>query len=310
MKVFHEGSTPYLVSTEHPWTVLQTLSVQGRKVLCVAGSGDIPIYFSSLEPDSLTVVDVSIQACALTELKKAAYRHLNRQEFCEFFFHGIPEADKLWTTLWGLNPPTSHQRFALYDKLREAISSEAQPFFDTLILRHPDHKNPFTAFLRPTDRFHLGLLPCLKSDASYRLWVQGAHRPFSIIASSLEDCLVSTNEAFHIIYTSNIVEYLRAFQVMHFGLGSFRKFMVSFWQALDRVLVPEGLAVFYVCQGNETQNFRRLVKELAPPSFMEYKTQLVPITLRPPLLAGAVWRHALVLFQKISSKEGNPETED
>ncbi|MEJ5347509.1 MAG: hypothetical protein WHS46_02295 [Desulfosoma sp.] len=298
MKVFHEGSTPYLVPTEHPWTVLQKLPVQGRKGLCVAGSGDIPVYFSSFEPDSLTVVDVSIQACALTELKKAAYRRLNRQEFCEFFFHGIPEANKLWTTLWGLDPPTSTQRFALYGKLREEISFEAQQFLDTLILRDSDLKNPFTAFLRPTDRFHLGLLPCLKSDAFYRLWVQGAHRPFSIIASSLEDFLISTNEAFHIIYTSNIVEYLRAFHVMHFGLGSFRKFMVSFWQALHRVLIPKGFAAFYVCQGIETQNFRRLVKELAPPTFMEYKTQFVPIALRPPLLAGAVWRHVVVLFQK------------
>lgn len=297
-KAFHEGSTPYLVPTEHPWAAHSPLSVRGQRILCVAGSGDIPIYFLSCGAGSLVAVDVSVGACAMAELKRAAYRRLSRHAFCRFFFHGIAEAKALCMTAPDLKESGFDSRGAVYALLRDDLGPEALRFFDVTMTTHGDETNPFEAFLRPTDRLHLGLLPFLLRDDAYGAWAEGARRHFPIVHSSLEDFLAGAGDSFHVIYTSNIVEYVRAFLGMQFGLGAFRKAMESLWKDMHRVLCPEGFAVFYVHQGQGTDTFRRTLKELAPPPSLGYKTHLVPITLRPPMLPSAVWRHVMVLFQK------------
>ncbi|ROR01838.1 DUF3419 family protein [Desulfosoma caldarium] len=297
-KAFHEASTPYLVPTEHPWAAPAPLPVQGLRILCVAGSGDIPIYFLSCGAGSLVAVDVSVGACAMAELKRAAYRGLDRQAFCRFFFEGIGEAKDLWMTARDPKHPAFSSRSAVYALLRDDLGPEARRFFDPIMAAHGGETNPFEAFLRPTDRVHLGLLPFLLCDDAYGAWAEGARRHFPIVCSLLEDFLAGTGDSFHVIYTSNVVEYVRSFLGMHFGLGAFRKAMESLWKDMHRVLFPKGFAVFYVHQGLGTETFRRTLKELAPPPSLGYKTHLVPINLRAPTLPSAVWRHVLVLFQK------------
>ncbi|MGQ9670399.1 MAG: DUF3419 family protein [Desulfosoma sp.] len=270
----------------------------GRKILCVAGSGDIPIYFSFHEPELLVAVDVSVKACWLTEIKRAAYRRLNRQEFCHFFFHGIAEAKALWAkvpTPWSSPFP---QRTALYGRLRDDLSAEARRFFDAAMDAQADESNPFSTYVRPTDTPHISLLPSVQSDDAYRLWSHGARRHFPTIPSRLEDVLSTTEQTFHFIYTSNIVEYLRTQRVLGSGFRAFRKTLGELWHALDRVLLPEGSLGIYVFQGCGTKPFERFLKEIAPAPHLGYKSILVPIVLRPSTIPGTLWRHVLLLFQK------------
>lgn len=296
--LFHAESTPYLVPTEHPWTAVQRIPLFGRKILCVAGSGDIPIYFSFHEPELLVAVDVSVKACWLTEIKRAAYRRLSRQEFCDFFFYGLPEAKGLWAEMPVSAPPRFPQRRALYGRLRDDLSAEARRFFDAVMDAHADESNPFSTYVRPTDTPHILLLPSVQSDDAYRLWSHGARRHFPTIPSRLEDFLSTTEQTFHFIYTSNIVEYLRTRHLLRSGFRAFRKTLSELWHALDRVLLPEGFVGMYVFQGCDTKPFQRLLKEIAPAPHLGYKSSLVPIVVRPSTIPGTLWRHVLLLFHK------------
>lgn len=287
--------------TEHPWDALRSVPLSGRKVLAVAGSGDIPVFLSAHDPVSLTAVDVSVTACHLTELKRAAYRRFSRSEFYRFFFHGLPWLGFLGRDVDLTASLRDSRRSVLYDALRADLSVGARRFFDERITPHREETNPFSDFLRPTDALHLEWLPALRSNDAYCLWARGAQRDFSIEPRSLEDFLSSTEQDFHLVYASNVLEYVRMDYAMHSGLRAFRTFMESFWESMDRVLTAGGHAVFYVCQGQGTKTFRDILKELAPPCAMRYKENLVPVTVRPSAIAALVWRHVVVFFQKLRS---------
>lgn len=297
---FHEDSEPYLVPTEHPWEALSHVPLGGRRILTVSGSGDIPIYLASQGPAFLQAVDVSRRACFLTELKRAAYRHLSRFEFLHFFFGGMASAASFLERAPEGAAIDFSDRSSLYHSLRQDLSGAARDFFDARMMTRPAKTNPFAEFLRPTDVFHGELFPPLGSEEAYRLWSAGARRQFPVLGRSLEDFLAVTRSCFDLVYTSNVFEYVRARHVLHASAATFRRFMRSFWDVLHRVLAPGGRVGFYVCQGHETQPFAGIVKELAPPHRMRYKRCLAPVTLRPRALPGAVWRHAVVFFEKPS----------
>ncbi|MEJ5363827.1 MAG: DUF3419 family protein [Desulfosoma sp.] len=302
MEGFDADSAPYLLPTEHPWEALSPIPLKGRRVLAVAGSGDIPLLFASRDPASLEVVDVSRRACFLAELKRAAYRHLPRREFLRFFFADAVPSVYLLDNAKETSTPEPPGRLVLYRTLRPDLTSEAQGFFDAFLTAQGEQTNPFAQFLRPTDVFHGSLFPPLVREEAYRTWAYGARRPFPIHCRALEDFLAETPSCFDFIYTSNVFEYLRARYVVEASASVFRASMRSFWESLHRVLSPGGRVVFYLCQGQETALFPRLLKELAPPRSMRYKRHLVPVILRPPALPGTVWRHVVVFFEKASSK--------
>lgn len=304
---FHQDSLPYLVPTEHPWEALAGFPLNGRRILTVAGSGDIPVYMASHHPASLEAVDVSRGACFLTELKRAAYRRLSRREFLRFFFGGMELAGPLLDDTGEAAAWDVLERASLYRTLRQDLSAAAQNFLDARIGASPAEVNPFAEFLRPTDVCHVSLLPPVGSEEAYGVWASGARRNFPVHCRSLEDFVRETKSCFDLVYTSNVLEYIRTRHVMDAPISAFRTLMGSFWQSLDRILAPGGYVAFYLCQGHETKAFARMLKELAPPRPLRYKRHLVPVTLRPKALPGAVWRHAVVFYEKASS-EGNEAT--
>ncbi len=298
MEGFCEDSPPYLVPTEHPWEVLARFSLRGRRVLTIAGSGDIPVYLASHGPASLEAVDVSRGACFLTELKRAAYRHYARREFVRFFLGGTASWPLLFEDAGADPSPDPPERSLLYGSVRQHLSSAAQAFFDQRLMDCSEEKHPFAEFLRPTDMWHVSLLPPVRSDEAYGLWSSGARLNFPIHCASLEDFVPATDSCFDLVYTSNVFEYLRTRIVLQASVSAFRGFMRSFWVALHRILAPGGRLAVYVFQGHETEPFARMLKELAPPRPLRYKRHLMPVTLRPKALPGAVWRHVVVFFEK------------
>lgn len=300
MDGFCEDSPPYLVPTEHPWEALARFPLRGRRILTIAGSGDIPVSLASHGPASLEAVDVSQGACFLTELKRAAYRHFTRWEFVHFFFGGMASRPLLLESLGAEPAPGLCQRSSLYRSVRQHLSPEAQAFFDPRLMASAEEKHPFAEFLRPTDMCHVSLLPPLRSDSAYRLWSSGARLNFPIYCASLENFVRSMDSCFDLIYTSNVLEYLRARIVLQASVSVFRSFIRSFWEALHRILAPGGRVGVYVFQGHETEPFARMLKELAPPRPLRYKRHLMTVTLRPKALPGAVWRHVVVFFEKTS----------
>jgi len=299
---FDADTAPYLLPTEHPWEALSRMPLNGRRVLTIAGSGDIPVFLASQEPASLEAVDVSRGACFFAELKRAAYRHLPRREFLRFFFAGTACSPFLLKNAENGIASKPPARWSLYRTVRPDLTPAARHFFDARITPNADETNPFVQFLRPTDVFHASLFPPAIREEAYTIWARGARRHFSIHCCSLEDYLAETHSCFDLIYTSNVFEYLRIRYVMDASAAAFRTFVRSFWESLHRALAPGGCAVFYLCQGHETALFPRLLKELAPPRPMRYKKHLVPVILRPPALSGTVWRHVVVLFEKASLK--------
>ena len=300
MDGFDADAAPYLLPTEHPWEALSRISLNGRRVLTIAGSGDIPVFLAAQDPVFLQAVDVSRAACFLTELKRAAYRHLQRRAFLRFFFAGTACSAYLLENADGGLTGKPSERWSLYNTVRPDLTPGARHFFDARITPNADETNPFAQFLRPTDVFHGSLLPPAISEKAYRIWAHGARRPFPIHCGSLEDYLAGTPSCYDLIYTSNVFEYLRARYVMEASAAAFRTFVRSFWESLHRALPPGGCAVFYLCQGHETALFPRLLKELAPPRPMRYKKHLTPVVVRPPALPGTVWRHVVVFFEKRS----------
>jgi len=293
-RTFHADSSPYLVPTEHPWDALAALDLQGKRVLTVAGSGDLPVFLAGLGPSDLAAVDVSRKACWMCELKRAAYGTLNRREFSLLFFPGISTAAGVE------NPPEDapEAQRACYRRVRPLLSDPARAFFDPIFGSAPKGSNPLARFLRPTDRLHVPLLPSLAGDEDYGRWAAGTARGFSIVCASVEEFLEKENAPFHFLYLSNILEYVRADFYMAEEEAGYRRFLESFWTVLDRALEPAGTVGVYIFQGKDTAAFQECLEDLAIPVRMGYKAKFVPVAIRPPGLGRTVWRHTLALLDK------------
>ncbi|WP_139796429.1 hypothetical protein [Desulfacinum hydrothermale] len=296
---FHGDSDPYLVPTEHPWRALADRDLTGKRVLTVAGSGDGPVFWNARGVEAVVAVDVSRKACFLTELKRAAYGMLHRQEFACLFFSGLEEVEPADAQIEG----SGRDPKACYQKVRSLLTGPARAFFDPLFDGAPEGSTPLTRFLRPTDRIHVALFPPLTSQAAYRAWAAGAARPVSIVCAPVERFLEETAASFHLIYLSNILEYVRRDFLLAEDDGGFRRFLERFWTRVDRALEPAGAVGVYIFQGQDTHAFSHAMEDLAIPLHMGYKAEFIPVTIRPPGLDKAVWRHTLVFLVKPASRK-------
>jgi hypothetical protein len=81
-------------------------------------------------------------------------------------------------------------------------------------------------------------------------------------------------------------------------VAGYGRFLESFWTVLDRALEPDGTVGVYIFQGKDTAAFQECLEDLAIPVRMGYKARFLPVMVRPPGLAKAVWRHTLALLDK------------
>lgn len=96
--------------------LLTALDVQpGDKVLSIGSAGDNSFSLLSQGAELVVAVDINVVQLNLIELKKAAFRTLNHAEFLVFL---------------GFRGDHSQNRTKLYVKVRVALSSELQEFWD------------------------------------------------------------------------------------------------------------------------------------------------------------------------------------
>ncbi|NRA47139.1 MAG: DUF3419 family protein [Oligoflexales bacterium] len=92
------------------------LSIKGHdRVLCITGSGARPLDLLVDSPESVLTIDFNPTQSSLCELKVAAYKELEYEEFCAFI---------------GLSPSTTSKRKATYKALKMHLSAATRQFWD------------------------------------------------------------------------------------------------------------------------------------------------------------------------------------
>lgn len=198
----HEDSL-YVNSSDPIDVLLRHVSVKGKRVLTVAGSGDFAFVFLYGKCESLCLVDLSPYALFLSELKLRAVETLTYSEYCDLFF--VPYIYENEYRGPFVSP-------ALYGRVREGLSIQAQAFFDFVTddkhakfwqIREPTCGN--SKILRFRTCYHplgnVGLRHVLRNARTYESIQQSLRRTPCVIR--LQD-VSSVNASFDYVYVSNI----------------------------------------------------------------------------------------------------------
>lgn len=189
----------YNFTTENLAGFVPKLNLADKKVLSIAGSGDFPICAYTFGAKTVTAVDVMPTACFYGELKFAALKKFNLDEFLTFFA----------TNSNATYGPSSFA-YQMYEQIREQLSETARKFFDKLIT--PEGNNEF---LSPgkmlIDKIgHMGEIRAmsyyLASKENYQQ-AQDRVKPTLFYPQPIDQFLASPTakpNSFNLIYLSNI----------------------------------------------------------------------------------------------------------
>lgn len=236
---FSGHSAPYLFSTEFPFVHLTRDLVADRRILAIAGSGDIPLHCAGLGARKVVALDVSRRAIHLCSLKYAALRELSYEQFLWFFLAGIGRAEHFLQGR-GVDPGFHQGRWLeLYQRLLASQPGLAGQFEES------PAGNPFFPELRPTELWFLELIPYLgqpdlfcsaKQEVSAIDPVQGE------IARFLE----CSPKSWDFIYLSNIPEYIRTDALLQNEEKSWLPELETLFRKAARGLTPGGVVGWYV----------------------------------------------------------------
>lgn len=267
---FDRNSPPYLFSTECPWIGWpDDVILEGKRIITVAGSGDIPFYLLYRGVSHLISVDVSHHACAWSELKRVLLKFtpLSTLRPCLENLVYSNSADHLWRLLKGV-----------YFSVRFSLSSTALNYWDRIFWGQPI-LNVFQTWLRPTDVLFIPFLFYIQDEETYKM-VQKRLVPYPIITSTLEYLSYDYKPLpfADIVYCSNICEYLMADGDCRFH---------NFLEKIIPLLSPGGIIMCY-----ETQNVSRVLALYKNLSKNYRIVTLREFKLRPR--PGFIFRHCLV----------------
>jgi hypothetical protein len=296
---FSFSSDPYLTATEFPWKVLGTRAVAGRSVWCVAGSGDVPLWFSCLGARELFAFDISRPACCFNELKRAALGALSYESFLTFFFGGLDRArsflesrslpcDLPWTT-----------RLQHYARLRETLSRTARSCWDPMLTgpQAPPQGSPFQRFVRGTDLFFLKEIPYLESPETFDVWKE-ACRAYPILNVSWERALEAMREPCDILYLSNVLEYVRHSRLERDDAAGYARYLERSLSRVAATLSAGGEVLVYVFHGEGSASLGRILDELQSAHGGCFRVETMGLQVRSALLGSSLFRHALVRLKR------------
>lgn len=293
-RTFHPDAAPYLWATEYPWVAPNAFQIAGRSVLCIAGSGDVPLFFLSRGAARLAAVDVAHAACHVNELKRAALKTCRWEEFLRFFLGGERRAVGFLRDL-GVPSGVDRKLEALvWDRLKPLVSASARGYWEARF--HPE-ASPFSSLLRPTDLLCPDRMPLLADREEFERWKRSA-RPYPLFPCSLEAFLGGGIGEFDLVYGSNVLEYVRADFAASGDEGGYEAFLVSLARLLARTVTPGGTAGFYAFQGCGTAAFRERLSEFKILEEAGFSGSLVPLEIRSRYLSGTRWRHTLLMFRR------------
>ena len=263
---FHRNSPPYLMATEHPWWHLAGRSPHGEAAVCIAGSGDVPLFLLQAGAEPVVAVDVSRSACFLNELKRAALRRLPYEDYVVFFLSGLPRASGFLHARRLPQRMPAVERAALYDGLRQDLSAPARVFWDDRCRSTaPSESSPFQGFLHTLDLFTLEEIPCLSDPSHYTAWSAGA-RDYPILNLPMDLALRRLDMLFNMVYVSNVPEYMKMHFLAEENPEGYRTWLESFLRVVLKKLAPGGRFCSYFFQSGDAPS---LTADLADFALLE-----------------------------------------
>lgn len=291
---FDKDSPPYLTATELPWSALSSYPLQGRSVLSIAGSGDLPFFFCQAGADPVVAVDLSRPACYLNELKRTALKLFAWEEFLAFFLAGLERARPF---LDAVGNHSVVNRSALYKRVREYLSPSARAFWDCRFTGESGKGSPFQSFLRHSDLFFLEHIPYLRQKETYDSW-QKAIKLYPILNFDLDTALKYAGMSFDVLYSSNVLEYSRNHFLLEEAQSCYEHYLNRFFEAAVEVLNPGGILCFYVFQSKDSPAFDVIGNDFNPLPDRGLKRSVREIRYRSSLLSGSLFRNTLLIFEK------------
>lgn len=163
-KSFKESTVKsYNFTTENIAAYILELTLQGKQVAAVCGSGDFPISAYMYGASLVDAFDIMPSACLYGELKVAGLQSLSYQQFLAFF----------GTTGNAIFGPESFSNHT-YEKMKDLLSQTARSFFDQLI--YPQGRHPYmtpngfliTKLAGAGMNAHRTMVPYLRDEGAYQ----------------------------------------------------------------------------------------------------------------------------------------------
>jgi hypothetical protein len=279
---------PYLFATECPFAALTSGLVSGRRVLSIAGSGDVPLHCAARGARAVLAVDVSEAACALCGLKSAALRTLAYTDFLWFFLAGMDRAAPFLEKR-GLDP---RFRPDLWLELCRAL-----PGWNPETVGEPRdgslHRgtNPFSRWLRPTDLWCLEQISYLADPAVYAGARDGAGL-VTVVRDEVAAYLERESELWDVVYLSNVPEYVRSEALARDG--TWTSDLERLFRCAAGRLAPGGRIVWYVFHDPAAPDecYERCVGILED---LGLKARCTAIRYRPDVPLGSRFTNGLVV---------------
>lgn len=192
----------YNFTTENIAAYILELTLQGKRVAAVCGSGDFPISAYMYGASLVDAFDIMPSSCLYGELKVAGLQSLSYQEFLTFF----------GTTGNAIFGPESFSNHT-YEKMKDLLSQTARIFFDQLISPHGRHPymipNGFliTKLAGAGMNAHKTMVPYLIDEEAYQQ-AQRALKPILFYPQEVSSFLSSDKRGkYDLVYLSNISAY-------------------------------------------------------------------------------------------------------
>jgi SAM-dependent methyltransferase len=239
---YAEHSAAYTWITEN-MNIFRAVQPQDKKVLAVcAGGGDSSLFFRAAGAQSVDAFDVSLFPKYAAELKYAALRRFNREQFLKFYriddFDFAQESGQLFA-------PSG------YRKLRNDLSADARHLFD----KCAKSSDLCSKILSPFGKYRLEENEYLQDSDGYEILRRAAMdgNP-NFIWSDLNELPHHLSDSYDIIYLSNI----------HALMCHDTKRKVAELRALKRHLNPGGIIManyFYsVVENSWSRDFAKSIR--------------------------------------------------
>ena len=297
---FTRDSAPYLTATEFPWLGFPEESLEGRSVMTIAGSGDLPHFFLAMGARRVVAVDISRKACLFCELKRSVLRNLEWEAALRFLLADLAGARGFLTARGLPSIMGTDERSRLYGLARQDLSQSARDHWDRHMNIPRPGRSPFEGFQGLAGLCFLDHIPYLASKEVYNLWRERS-APYPILNLPIQHATSASRARFDILYLSNVLEYWRE---DHLTRGSHNAFLSQLDRFIHRswnLLSPGGDLYFYVFRSIKGDGFKAIWKEMSPLLPRGGRMEVHEISYACGSIPGSRFRNTLLRYHKHTS---------
>jgi len=187
----------YATTNEGVREVFEKINVEGKRVATVGSSGDQAfhaIYFGASEVD---LIDANILTKALVELKIAAIKTLDVDQYDDFI-----------ANIGKINKDIKYNRY--YQKISHLLPEDVKVFWDTIMLDGGENENFLFSrmfFTNHTDIFLDSIMQIKDSYEKLQDILRSGDYKLNYITADIADFPKELNGKYDLILLSNVVDY-------------------------------------------------------------------------------------------------------